>query len=207
VIVGVLLAAGLGSRFGGDKLLHAISTEYCQQSTPLAIMPMGLVSALNLALYVDEVICVVRPEDKVLASLFEQYSFKVCVSEHYWQGLSASLMAGVEASIDADAWWIALGDMPFINAASYQAIHEQVTLQKELPEAQQKIVRPYTLSQSGRKPGHPVVFPKRLKDSLLNLSGDEGAKVILKKERENLIEVQLNDNGIHLDVDEKKDLP
>ncbi len=210
MIVGVILAAGLGSRFGGDKLLHplpnqksALNNAQADTQTHLA---MGLQSALNLAPYVDEVVCVVRPEDKVLTELFTQHGFKACVSEDYQKGLSASFMAGVKASDQASMWWIALGDMPFIQETSYHAIQQQALLQAQKPESDQKIVRPYSITAASPKPGHPVVFPKRLKAQLLNLKGDEGAKAILKSERDEVQQVLLKDKGIHLDIDELSDL-
>ena len=216
MIVGVVLAAGLGSRFGGDKLLHGIpiqqgtakqgTANQVAQFSSKSTIAMGLQSAFNLAPYVDEVVCVVRPEDKILAELFKQHGFKVCVSENYQAGLSASLMAGVQASLGANMWWIALGDMPFIKAASYQMIQKQVALQIRQPEHSQKIIRPYTLLESAHKYGHPVIFPKRLKKQLLSLSGDEGAREILKKERHEVLQVLVDDGGIHLDIDEKSDL-
>ncbi len=207
MIVGVLLAAGLGSRFGGDKLLHLLPNQKrTTQANTDSELAMGLQSALNLAPYVDEVVCVVRPEDKTLASLFTQHGFKVCISVDYQKGLSASFMAGVQASEQASMWWIALGDMPFIKEASYRSIQKQVLLQADMPENEQKIIRPFSTTGTSLKPGHPVIFPKRLKKQLLNLTGDEGAKAILKQEREDVLQVLLEDNGIHLDVDEIADL-
>ena len=214
MIVGVILAAGLGSRFGGDKLLHPLpnqkralnNAQAEKQVNTQTHLAMGLQSALNLAPYVDEVMCVVRPEDKVLAELFTEHGFKVCVSEDYQKGLSASFMAGVKASDQASMWWIALGDMPFVQQASYHAIQQQALLQAQKPESEQKIIRPYSITSASPKPGHPVVFPKRLKAQLLNLTGDEGAKAILKSERDDVLQVLLKDKGIHLDVDELSDL-
>jgi len=207
VIVGIVLAAGLGSRFGGNKLLHLIPNQKrTAQANTDSEIAMGLQSALNLAPFVDEVVCVVRPEDKALANLFTQHGFKVCISVDYQKGLSASFMAGVQGSLEANMWWIALGDMPFIKDSSYQSIYQQVLLQSDKPESEQKIIRPFSTKETSLKPGHPVVFPKRLKSQLLNLTGDEGAKAILKRERNDVLQVLLEDKGIHLDVDEISDL-
>ncbi|HEY7944089.1 MAG TPA: NTP transferase domain-containing protein, partial [Casimicrobiaceae bacterium] len=55
-IVGVLLAAGSGSRFGGDKLLAKLA-----DGTPLALAALS-----TLAAAVDVVVAVVRPADAAL---------------------------------------------------------------------------------------------------------------------------------------------
>jgi len=202
VIVGVVLAAGLGSRFGGDKLLHPVHIPSAKE--PVA---MGLQSALNLQSYVDEVICVVRPDDSELIALFLQQGFKVCPSENHLDGLSASLMAGIRASAEADMWWLALGDMPFITAPSYLAIQQEIVHQLQQPEQTRQIVQACSQDSTGAiKSGHPVIFPQRLKEALLELSGDEGARSLVKKEGRQIKQVLLNDAGIHWDVDKLVDL-
>ena len=202
MIAGIVLAAGLGSRFGGDKLLHPLHIP--SANFPVA---MGLQSALNLQPYVDEVICVVRPDDSELIKLFLQQGFKVCPSENYLDGLSASLMAGIRASSVADMWWLALADMPFIAAPSYLAIQQEIAHQLQRPEQTRQIVQACSQDSTGAiKSGHPVIFPQRLKGALLALSGDEGARSVVKKEARQVQQVLLNDPGIHWDVDKITDL-
>jgi len=188
MITGLIMAAGMGRRFGGDKMLHPIENP----SGPA--LAMGLQSALNLRPWVDEVICVLRPQDQRLKQLFIQHGFKTQVNPHHQQGLSSSLVTGIEAAPHADMWLIALGDMPFIQPASYRQL-------KQVLDAgdKQQIVR---LSHQQR-PGHPVVFPQRLKGQLLALRGDEGASTVVKQEQPRLIEV--NDAGIHRDIDRPGD--
>ena len=202
MIVGIVLAAGQGSRFGGDKLLHPVQVPSANE--PVA---MGLQSALNLQPYVDEVICVVRPDDSELIKLFLQQGFKVCPSENYLDGLSASLMAGIRASAGADMWWLALGDMPFITAPSYLAIQQEISQQLQKPEQARQIVQACSQDSTGAiKSGHPVIFPQRLKAALLELSGDEGARSLVKKEGRQVQRLLLSDTGIHWDVDKLVDL-
>jgi len=202
VIVGVVLAAGLGSRFGGDKLLHPVHIPSANE--PVA---MGLQSALNLQPYVDEVICVVRPDDRELSALFLQQGFKVCPCENYLDGLSESLVAGIRASSAADMWWLALGDMPFITAPSYLVIQQEIAHQLQQPEQIRQVVQACSQDSTGAiKSGHPVIFPQRLKDALLALSGDEGARSLVKKEARQVQRILLRDAGIHWDVDNLTDL-
>ena len=59
-IVGVLLAAGAGRRFGGDKLAHPLADG----------RPMALVAAANLHAACDRVVVVLRAADHPLAPSF-----------------------------------------------------------------------------------------------------------------------------------------
>jgi len=186
MIAGIVLAAGKGTRFGGDKMLHPV------QSHNGEILPMGLLSALNLKPWVDEVICVVRAQDAELIALYGQHGFKTHISEYFELGLSASLVAGIQASAEASMYVLALGDMPFINVKTYESIRDAIDKSNK-----DKIIQP----KFNNKPGHPIVFPKRLKRELLSLQGDVGARSIVKKELKNLMTVDVNDQGIHWDLD------
>ncbi len=186
MIAGIVLAAGKGTRFGGDKMLHPVRSQSGET------LPMGLHSALNLKPWVDEVICVVRAQDTALIALYEQHGFKIHVSEYFELGLSASLVAGVQASGEASMYVLALGDMPFINVKTYGSIRAAIDESNK-----DKIIQP----KFKNKPGHPMVFPKRLKRELLSLQGDVGARSIVKNELENLITVEVNDPGIYWDLD------
>lgn len=97
-VTGLLMAAGMGSRFGGHKLRHPLSNG----------LPMGVQSALNLKQIVDEVICVVRPDDHVLIGLFEERGFTIVKNPEHNTGLSSSIKAGVKAASDSDYWIVAL---------------------------------------------------------------------------------------------------
>ena len=186
MIAGIVLAAGKGTRFGGDKMLHPV------QSHNGDMLPMGLLSALNLKPWVDQVICVVRAQDTALITLYEQHGFKTHISENFELGISASLVAGIKASAEASMYVLALGDMPFINVKTYESIRGAIDKSNK-----DKIIQP----KFDNKPGHPMVFPKRLKPELLSLQGDVGARSLVNKESENLITVDVEDAGIHWDLD------
>ncbi len=189
MIVGLVMAAGLGTRFGGNKMLHPIKQSKGES------VAMGLQSALNVKPWVDEVICIVRPQDDALIKLYRQHGLRFEINSNYEEGLSSSFIAGIKAAPDASMWLIALGDMPFIQQGTFRQI------KKAIDKGDQNNIIQTSLN---KKPGHPVVFPSRLKDDLLALSADEGARSIVKKERLNLINVPVDDVGVHIDIDENK---
>lgn len=195
-ITALVLASGMGSRFGGDKLSHKIEVN---GQAPLAI---GVISALKVKPFVDEVICVIRPNDTALKQAYLNHGFSVVENPDFKQGLSSSIKAGINA-INADTknhYMICLADMPYIKADSYKAVTE--LFKARLKNKADIIVRP-RLSEKN-KLGHPVIFSHVFKTDLLTLKGDDGGKPLLQKYGFDSLEV--NDFGVLTDIDFKADL-
>src|SRR5262245_15968155 len=101
-IVGVLLAAGAGSRFGGDKLLHPLGDG----------VAISAHAARNLRAVLPDVVAVVRWGDFPLYEMLEQEGCRVTMFEGAPRGMGASLAHGVGQASGADGWVVALADMP-----------------------------------------------------------------------------------------------
>jgi molybdenum cofactor cytidylyltransferase len=203
-ITGIILAAGKGERFGGDKCLARLPNG----------VAMGVAAASNLAQVVDELICVVRPQDELLQAELLKAGLKIVICQDADAGMSASLREGIKASPSASGWIIALADMPLIKPSTYQAIvteaikqtkdlkHTEAIKQDQTVSAtQQPIIVPSYQGQDG----HPVYFPARFRDELLALSGDRGAKKLLHQYPESVQRTALEDAGILKDFDTRAD--
>lgn len=179
-IVGILLAAGQGSRFGGGKLLARMKDG----------TPVGVQSTRRLRSVLDEVIAVVRPQDDALAALLSGEAIRVerCPSAH--EGMGASLAHAVRASIDADGWVVALADMPLIDPRTIAKVADAV-------RAGALIAAP---SYRGER-GHPVGFSGALGARLAALGGDAGARDILRAESAHVRLVDVDDPGVLADID------
>lgn len=184
-VVGILLAAGSGSRFGGDKLLHPMADA----------TPLGLVAARRLRPPCDRVLAVVRPDSGRLADLLAAAGYELVVSAASVHGMGHSLAAGVRAAADATGWIVALADMPFIAPASYARVAAAL-------RAGGSIVVP---EFRGRR-GHPVGFARQWLDPLSALAGDEGARRILTRFPEAIVHCEVDDSGVVRDVDQATDL-
>jgi molybdenum cofactor cytidylyltransferase len=182
-IIGVLLAAGSASRFGGGKLLAALPDG----------TPIGLAALHCLASAVDGVVAVVRPGDDALAAAMAARGARVTECPHASDGIGASLAWGVRATPVAAGWLIALADMPWVQPATLSAVVDAL-------RGGATIAAP---SHLGRR-GHPVGFAAALYGELIALSGDEGAKAILGRHSPVLIETR--DGGVLRDVDTRQDL-
>ncbi len=184
-IVGLLLAAGQGRRFGGDKLLQPLA-----DGTPVAVA-----AARALKAACADSIAVLRPEQDALAALLEAEGLRVVRCAAARSGMGHSLAAGVAASRDARGWLVALADMPCIRVATLQAVAELIGGGAALAAPR----------YAGRR-GHPVGFAARWRDALLALEGDEGARAILQQSRFLLHVLETDDPGVLQDVDSPADL-
>ena len=184
-IVGILLAAGSASRFGGDKLLAPL-----EDGTPL-----GVRALINLAACVDRVVAVVRPGDKVLAEALSDNGAEVTFCTYAALGMGRSLAWAIRATPLAKVWVVALADMPWIQVATMRRIVDAL-------ESGSALV---AVSHHGTR-GHPVGFSRRYYGELAALSGDEGAKAIVRAHERALQLIETDDAGVSRDIDTPADL-
>ena len=190
MIRGLLLCGGKSSRFGSDKLLFR-HTRAGENPVPLAVR-----SARNLIAGVSKVFAVIPYGAAPLRKILEAEGCEVLESKRTARGLGASLATGVDATRDADGWIVALGDMPFIEPATIAAVHRRI--------AEGALIAAPVLP--GGQRGHPVGFARALRDELMALDGDEGARTVIAAHRKDVVLVEVDDPGIVKDVDRPSDL-
>jgi molybdenum cofactor cytidylyltransferase len=180
---GLLLCGGSASRFGAEKLLAGdppIVTEAARHliegsGNALAVIPLG---------------------KRALREALEASGCEVLESDRTSRGMAASLVAAVQATLRADGWIVALGDMPRIRAATIDGVARAL-------EDGAMIALP--MDAHGRR-GHPVGFASSLRDELLALSGDVGARSLLVRHADAIRTLVSDDPGIFVDIDTPRDL-
>ena len=188
-IVGILLAAGRGTRFGGDKLLARIA------SGDVAGEPVGVVALRHLRLVIPDVIAVVRDDDRALAAELGANGARIVRCANADDGMGASLACAVQATADAKGWLVALADMPWISSATIERVGAAVM-------AGAPVAAPFYRGERG----HPVGFSASCYPGLAALTGDEGAKAIVGAHRDRVVRIDVDDAGIMRDVDTPGDL-
>lgn len=191
-IVGVLLAAGRGERFGGGKLLAPLPAASHGVARGTTI---GVASALHLLAALDEVIAVVRPGDAALERALAATGARVVTCARADEGMGASLASGVSAAPHADGWLVALGDMPWIAPGTITALVDALREGASIVAPAFKATR-----------GHPVGFAASFGSALMALGGDEGARAIVRDRRDLLRVIEVDDPGVIADVDRPDDL-
>jgi molybdenum cofactor cytidylyltransferase len=184
-ITAILLAAGAGSRFGGDKLLHPLPDG----------VAIGAHAARNLIAAGLDVVAVVKQGDFPLADLLEQEGCSVTMFAGAARGMGASLAHGVAQRRSADGWLIALADMPGIKSSTIATIAKALAAGREL-------VAPAYKGQRG----HPVGLGRRFGPQLAALSGDAGARDIIAAHKGELELIECDDPGVLHDIDRREDL-
>jgi molybdenum cofactor cytidylyltransferase len=152
-----LLAAGQGTRFGGNKLEALLDGEM-----------LGLHAAQTLAgLGLERLVAVCNPGCSSLNTALAGLGFEIDVNMRPDAGLSFSLRIAVEQAGDADALLIALADMPFVPASHFAALISANDAERSVAS-----------SLAGQKMP-PALFPRAMFPALLAAEGDVGARGLL----------------------------
>jgi molybdenum cofactor cytidylyltransferase len=136
---------------------------------------------------------VVRPGADLLGTMLGELGCRVEVCEDADTGMAASLVAALHRTCEADAWLIALADMPYLKSSTIAALADAL-------RAGAGIVQPWHQGQGG----NPVGFSRRHLGQLLALSGDQGARALLRQHE--VTRVEVDDEGIFRDIDAPSDL-
>lgn len=185
MLSGVFLAAGRSLRFGADKLLHPLADG----------TPMALAALRSLRGAVPAVVAVLRRDDDALAQLLKREGVRVSVCPRAGEGMGASLAWGVSQAAQSDGWLVGLADMPFIRPQTVAGVARAL-------EGGALIAAPV---HAGRR-GHPVGFGAGLREELLALGGDQGARSVLARHAPAVVAIECDDPGILLDVDRPEDM-
>ena len=181
-IAAVVLAAGLSSRMGSNKLLSDLNGRALIKHT---------VERLQVAA-IDEVIVVTGHQADEVKAALAGHKLRFVHNADYAQGLSTSIKAGIAAVDGYDAAFVCLGDMPLIEAAD---LNRMIAAFKA--DEGRSLVAPVL----GRKLGNPVLWGQEHFADLMALTGDRGARSLIETRRDQIVEVAVTHDGILLDAD------
>jgi CTP:molybdopterin cytidylyltransferase MocA len=181
----IVLAAGGGSRFGGGKLLARLEGQ------PLI---EAVLDNLRDA-PVDEVIVVVGADAQRLREVCERHGVRIVENKGWERGQSTSVLAGLKAC-GREAAVVLLGDQPLVGAGAVE----------RLVAAFANGARVAVATYGGMR-RNPVLFSREVWPLLeAELAGDEGARSVLRRHPELVVEVPCEGVGDPADVDTREDL-
>jgi len=163
VIAAVVLAAGSGSRFGGAKQLAELD------GLPLLEHALRAVEAVPA---IERIVVVLGARADEIRAGVDFGAAEVVVCDEWEEGQAASLRCGIDAIDGAGAALLMLGDMPRITPQVIERF-------AELAERYGSEARARAVYDGA--PGHPVVLGSAYFAALSGLSGDFGARDVLKK--------------------------
>jgi CTP:molybdopterin cytidylyltransferase MocA len=172
-VVGLLLAAGAGTRMGMPKALMRDDDGTSWLRRALTALRDGGCSSVVV------VLGAMADEARPFLDDLDGVDVGVVVATGWEVGLSASLQWGLRSlSTDADAVLISLVDLPDVDAAVVRRVFVRATGPDVLARA----------TYHGR-PGHPVLMGRDHWPAVIeNVTGDEGAKGYLAAHHPTLIE-------------------
>ena len=179
----VVLAAGLSSRMGANKLTMPLWGK------PL-IRHAVEAAASSRAM---SVIVVTGNNAKDVETALDGMAVGFVENIEYTKGLSTSLKCGLRAlPDDCDGAAILLGDMPLVTPQLIDGLIAAFD-----PGRGRAIMVPV---RNGRR-GNPVLWARRFFPEMLALEGDRGAKPLLATHLDQIYELEAADDGPLIDID------
>ena len=190
-IAGGILAAGMSTRFDGNKLLASLNGK------PLICRVVE--AALSSRL--DKILAVLGHEaDKVREALDDQLQnprFDCIDIADFQEGQSRSVIAGLKrVQQDCLGVMYLMGDQPLINPSVIDDVI--ATFEK----SKKDICYP---SFNGKR-RNPVIFGERFYHDILALTGDTGAREIIDTNPQSTVSIDYSDELLFRDVDREIDL-
>ncbi len=175
-ITGAILAAGLSSRMGTDKLSLDYQGKMIVEHVLEKIKHLPLLSC-----------ALVTQEDK-FKHLEETYNVSILENKKYKLGISESIKLGVNEFSDGYMYFV--GDQPFLSLKTLLGLISEFNLHETI-----------VMCQSKKHTGNPAIFHKNQRAELLALEGEKGAKSITKSKVIHYVQVQEQEL---IDIDTKE---
>jgi molybdenum cofactor cytidylyltransferase len=184
-VAAVVLAAGRSRRMAPlNKLLVAD-----QQGVPM----VARVIDNALASHARPVVVVTGHERDRVEEALAGRPVLFAHAEHYAEGLSASLKAGLAAlPEDAEGFLVCLGDMPLVSGPMLDRLIAAFD-----PEEGRAIVMPTFRG----KQGNPMLWSREFLAEMASITGDVGARHLVGKHADRMVEVEMADDAVLKDFD------
>jgi len=177
MISAILLAAGMSKRMMGENKL-------AKKFKDIALIN----HSVNNILYsnVDKIIIVLGFQKEIIEKIIsknEKISF--VFNKHFESGIASSIKIGLDhLPKNTDNFFICLGDMPNVNKDIYnKLIKSKHNNEVVIPTFKGKL-------------GNPILFSKSVKDILMNVKDDMGAKKIIDKKKQKVLELEIGDQSV-----------
>jgi molybdenum cofactor cytidylyltransferase len=180
----LILAAGSSSRLGQSKQLLEVTGVPLLRKTVLTA----------LATTSPHVTVVLGHDFKKHKEVIQDLNINILHHSDWQQGMGSSLKAGVSNILkthsDTQAIVILVCDQPFLTAE-----HLNVLINTHRTSGV-----PIVASAYASTTGVPALFDKSMFEDLLKLKNDQGAKKIMEKHAERIIEIEFTPGEIDIDT-------
>jgi len=188
---GIILAAGMSTRFGSLKPLFKIGKNNI----------LAMVVDASLGSRLDEVVLVLGYRaDIIMPAIGENLrrtKLKTVINPCYTDGMSLSIQRGLkEIKDEFPSIMIILGDHPLLKPGIIDLLLNRFrSSDKSICLPVYKGIR-----------GHPVCFSGVFYPALMTIRGDIGARDIIRENPGEVLEVELDDSDPFFSVDDNEDI-
>ena len=184
----IILAAGMSTRFPGNKLLYKVFGE--------PLIRTIVKSALRSK--ADKVIVITGFEADKISKVLEDLDIDIIYNENYNKGMSFSVKKSINCVRGiANAAIIHPADVAFVPSEVFNRVIDYYLKTKA------KIV---IAGYRGIK-GHPILFDSSLFNEIMEISEETmGLKAIVNKYKDKAVIVETNSEEVLLDIDTLEDL-
>jgi len=192
MISSILLAAGQSSRMNGENKLT-------KEINGIPLIKYAVKNILGST--VDELIIVVGHEKEILEKTIEgNKKIKFVYNSNFTSGVASSIKIGLEnISKKSEAFFICLGDMPNVSQNIYnKLIKSRNNYNKKFSTKYKKEIIIPTFEEQY---GNPILFSKYMKEKIMQVKGDTGAKEIIQLNKDKILNIPFSQDGILLDFD------
>ncbi|CAN5550803.1 hypothetical protein BH09CHL1_BH09CHL1_22770 [soil metagenome] len=181
----IVMAAGTSRRLGQPKQLLELGGEPLIRHTVRHAM----------AVKASEVIVVLGNEAGAIGAAIGDLGQRTVINERFAEGQSTSMIAGLNALAgDVDAVVMMLGDQPTVTTQLINDLIDRFAMTNA------RIVQPY---YDDGKPGNPGLIRRDLIPELLQVTGDIGAREVVRAHRDEVERVDVRlPHPLDVDTDE-----
>ncbi len=187
MLSGIILAAGESTRMGGiiKQLLKLGDKNFIET-----------IAEKMLAAGTDEVVVVLGANSETILKNSNLNNLKVVINFNYREGQLSSLRVGLKC-LDAksEAFFLNPCDCPTVRTKTYELLKEKWSLRKECIH----------IPRYRGKNGHPAVFPSVFYNELLSGMLKDGAKSVIRNNKDSVCYVDVDDEGVVADIDTSED--
>lgn len=177
----LILAAGSSQRFPTNKLLRTLPDGRC-------LLDIACQQACQLT---TSVLLIINHDEK-LRDYCEAHRYQYVINTQAQSGMASSIACGVAATAEAIGWAIFLADMPCIKPSTLQLLADSCP------------GHAVTIPTNQRQHGHPVIFSAQWYTALRGLTGDQGARSLLR-DNPAVYFLETDDAGVCFDIDTQED--
>ncbi len=185
-LAAIILAAGYSSRMSGFKPLLPFGDSTVIE-TAISIFRNAGIADIN-------VVAGHRADE--LRPLLERAQVRCIVNPEYSSGMYSSVLAGIKALRPGIRGFFLLPvDIPLVSSRTIQL----------LAEAYEKLGPRIIYPVYNKERGHPPLIPSALCAEMISWQGEGGLKSMLERYEAYAVEVEVQDEGILLDIDTPQD--